>query len=100
MDFGYNFQGIDFEWNDEKAAANLRNHNISFEFACEAFFDPFLRVEDAGVVEGEQREAVIGLTADWKLLSDVYVVRGEVIRIVSARAATAAERKIYEDSRA
>jgi uncharacterized DUF497 family protein len=29
MNFRYNFQGIDFEWDSEKATANLRNHNIS-----------------------------------------------------------------------
>jgi uncharacterized DUF497 family protein len=53
MNFSYNFQGIEFEWDSDKATTNLRNHDVSFEIACEVFFDPFLRVEDAGVVEGE-----------------------------------------------
>ena len=74
MDFSYNFHGIDFEWDAEKSAANLVNHKVSFETACETFFDPFLCVEDAGTIEGERREAVIGLTVDWKLLYVVYVM--------------------------
>jgi uncharacterized protein len=97
MDFSYNFQGITFEWNVEKAEISQSNHGIKFETACEAFFDPFLRVEDAGVVEGELREAIIGLTVGWKLLYVVYILRDETIRLISARAATSHERKRYEN---
>ncbi|MGH9943341.1 MAG: BrnT family toxin [Pyrinomonadaceae bacterium] len=98
VDVSYTLQDIDFEWRGEKAAANLQQHGVSFETACEAFFDPFLRVEDAGVVEGEPREAVIGLTVGWRLLYVVYVMRDDdgVVRIISARPVTGAERKYYE----
>lgn len=98
MDFSYNLQGINFEWDSRKAAANLRKHNVSFEIACEVFFDPFLKVENSEIVDREEREAVIGLTVDWKLLYIVYVIREETIRIISARLATNAERKTYEYS--
>ena len=61
------------------------------------FFDPFLAIEDA-TGGSEQRDAVIGLTEDWSLLFVVHMVRdGETIRIISARPATAQERKRYED---
>ena len=64
--------------------------------SCEVFFDPFLRLADAGG-EDEAREAAIGLTEDWTLLFVVHIVRQPgAIRIISARAATAAERKRYE----
>jgi len=69
----------------------------SFETAREAFFDPILRVVDAGLVEGEPREAVIGMTVSWRLLYVIYVERGEAIRILSARPAIKAERHFYED---
>lgn len=69
---------------------------MGFEKACEVFFDPFVRLADAGG-HGEAREAAIGLTEDWDLLFVVHMVRcPEAIRIISARAATPLERKHYE----
>ncbi|MEW5941472.1 MAG: BrnT family toxin, partial [Chloroflexota bacterium] len=42
MNIQYTLYEILFEWDSQKAIANLRKHGISFEQACEAFFDPFL----------------------------------------------------------
>lgn len=97
MGVTYKLQGQVFEWDAAKAASNLRKHNISFEQACEVFFDPFVRLVDAGD-SGEVREAAIGLTEDWSMLFVVHVVRdADTIRIVSARPATPTERRDYED---
>jgi hypothetical protein len=96
MDASYTFQGLDFEWDTRKASTNLRKHRISFETACEVFLDPFVYVVQAGVIEGEPREAVIGMTEDWRLFYVVYTLREEVVRIISARSATNMERKLYE----
>jgi hypothetical protein len=96
MDVTFELQHQVFEWNLEKAAANLSKHHVSFEKACEVFFDPFVRVVDASD-QGEPREAAIGLTEDWAPLFVVHVVRNEdTIRIISARPATASERRLYE----
>jgi uncharacterized DUF497 family protein len=96
VDVRYTLHGQTFEWNVAKAAANLPKHGVSFEKACEVFFDPFLRLADASG-EGEAREAAIGLTEDWTLLFVVHIVRRPTaIRVISARAATAMERKRYE----
>lgn len=62
MNVSHALQDIRFEWDSRKAAANLRKHKVSFETACEVFFDPFFRVEDAGLIEGKAREAIVGLT--------------------------------------
>ena len=100
MNVSYTLHEIEFEWDSRKAAANLRKHKVSFETACEAFFDPFLHVVDAGIVEGELREAVIGMTVSWRLLYVVYVVyveHDDVIRIISARPTEKAERGLYEN---
>lgn len=97
MNVGYTLDEIEFEWDSQKAAANLRKHLVSFETACEVFFDPFLRVVDAGVVVGEQREAVIGMTRRWRILFVVYFERDDRLRIISARPADKAERLLYED---
>lgn len=97
MTVSYSLHDINFEWDSEKAASNLLNHGISFETACEAFFDPFLKVEDAGVDEDEQRDANIGMTVDWRSLYVVFVMReDDIVRIISARKATPEERKRYE----
>lgn len=97
MQVKFNLYEIEFEWDVSKALLNLRNHKVSFETACEVFFDPFLQVKDAGIIDGEQREAVIGLTTSWKLLYVVYIVRDDIIRFISARLTTYKERIDYEN---
>lgn len=98
MDVWFLYQGQHFVWNSEKASANLVKHSVSFEKACQVFFDPLVCLQDASD-DGEQRDAAIGLTEDWTLLFVVHVVREEdAIRIVSARLATAQERRTYEDN--
>jgi uncharacterized DUF497 family protein len=98
VEFEYLRQGQRFVWDKVKAAANLDKHGIGFEEACEVFLDPFLRLEDASI-PNETRDAAIGLTEDWKLVLVVHLRReNDTIRVISARAATAQERRAYEDS--
>jgi uncharacterized DUF497 family protein len=97
VDVQFTHAGQRFCWNGEKALSNFEKHDVKFEQACEIFLDPFVRFLNA-TADDEVREAVIGLTEDWTLLFVVHVVREhDVIRIVSARPATRAERRIYED---
>jgi len=97
MDVHFLYRGQRFVWDSEKASGNTSKHGVSFEVACEVFFDPFIRVEDASAGD-EQREAAIGLTENWTLLFVVHMLReGDTIRIISARPATAQERRNYED---
>jgi hypothetical protein len=42
MKVKYSLHNIAFEWDSQKAAANLRKHGTTFELACEVFFDPFV----------------------------------------------------------
>lgn len=98
MDIQYQLQGILFEWDLEKADANLRDHRVEFEVACEAFFDPFVYALEEEVHRGEVREVLLGMTLNWNLLYVVFVIRrGEIFRLISARIATPTERRIYED---
>ncbi len=97
MDGSFELHGIYFAWDPAKAAANLGKHGIDFETACGAFFDPFVQIRDAGDEHPEHRQALIGLTTAWKLLCVVFVERDNILRIISARNATFAERKLYED---
>ena len=90
-------QDVAFEWDSQKAATNFRKHKVRFELACEAFFDPFVCYLDEEIVGSELRERLVGLTTTWLLLLIVYVIRDDVIRIISARTVTKAEREIYEN---
>jgi hypothetical protein len=97
MNVRYSLHNIAFEWDRRKAAANFRKHNVSFELACEAFFDPFVYYLDDETVDGELRETIIGLSTTWQLLYVVYILRDDSIRIISARLVTKAEREAYEN---
>jgi hypothetical protein len=97
MDIHFLYHGLRFVWDLEKASSNAGKHGVSFEVACQVFFDPFIRIVDASA-GGEQRDAAVGLTEDWSLLYVVHILReGDTIRIISARLATAQERREYED---
>jgi uncharacterized DUF497 family protein len=98
MDVHFVYLAQRFCWNSDKAVANFKKHGVRLEQACEVFFDPFVMLLDA-TPEDEAREAALGLTEDWTLLFAVHVVRERgVIRIISARRATRAQRSLYEDN--
>jgi uncharacterized DUF497 family protein len=97
MNVKYVLHNIVFEWDSEKATVNLRKHNVTFELACEAFFDPFVCYLDEEIVGTELREKIVGLTTTWLLLYIVYVMHDDLIRIVSARLVTNPEREVYEN---
>jgi len=86
-----------FEWDDDKAASNLLKHGVSFEQARRVFEDPFaLAFEDDRSIYGESRFVQIGAVQN-RLLTVVYVERGDVIRIISARRAEPQERRWYHE---
>ena len=95
MDKTFELQGIEFEWNVEKYAVNIRKHGVKFEEAAEVFFDPENQFGDASV-GNEFREYVIGYSLSNRILLVVFVERDVRTRIISARQATSEERKEYE----
>jgi uncharacterized DUF497 family protein len=97
MDVKHSLQGVIFEWDRRKAADNFRKHKITFELACEAFFDPLALFLDGEVIDEEIRETILGLTSDWNLLFVAYTTKQESVRIISARLATKPERRQYEN---
>jgi len=78
-----------------KYAVNLWKHNVKFEEAAEVFFDPENQFGDASVKD-EKRQYVIGYSLSSRMLLVVFVERAVRTRIISARRATAQERKEYE----
>ena len=87
-----------FEWDPEKAQKNRKKHGISFADAVEVLSDEYaITIEDRS--SQEQRYITIGLDALGRILVVVYTWRGESIRIISARKATARERTEYGEQR-
>lgn len=93
----YRLQGVDFEWDVNKAQSNVEKHGVTFEEAAEVFFDPFYQEGDAST-NHELRNFIIGYSLAQRLLLVIYVERRLRIRIISARPATRNERKWYEQS--
>ena len=90
---------MEFEWDLEKAASNLRKHGVSFDEAVEAFTDPrALEILDEVHSVIEIRYRLIALSSK-RLLFVAYTYRtDEIIRIISARKATPIERRLYQDA--
>jgi uncharacterized DUF497 family protein len=90
----------EFEWDEEKAKANLAQHGISFDEAQSVFSDPnHITDSDDRFDYGEERWHTIGLAEECcALLYVAHTIQGngtEVIRIISARRATPKERRCY-----
>lgn len=93
----YIMQGEHFEWRDEKAASNWLDHGVRFETAREVFKDAFaIEWSDRGQDEGEDRFVTVGMVEN-RLLFVSYTMRGERIRIISAREAEPRERRRYHN---
>jgi uncharacterized DUF497 family protein len=89
---------MNFEWEEIKAAANLAKHKVSFEEAATVFEDDLsLTGRDPDHSVGEHRYVTFGLSAKKRILLVAHTERSGKIRIISARPATRAERKIYEE---
>jgi uncharacterized DUF497 family protein len=88
-----------FEWDEVKNRLNFEKHKISFDTARLVFDDPYARSIQDRVVEGEERWQTVGMIKGLiVLVAHTYREESEeeVIRIISARKATPAERRIYE----
>ena len=60
MNVKYTLHNVVFEWDSQKAAVNLRKHNVTFELACEAFFDPFVCYLDEEILAVNFEKKLLG----------------------------------------
>lgn len=87
-----------FEWDERKAVANAKKHGVSFEEARSVFVDDRAKlIDDPDHSEDEQRFVLLGLSSALRLLLVCHCYRseGNVIRIISARKASAREFRSY-----
>ena len=89
---------LKFEWDDQKASTNQRKHQVGFEEASSVFHDRLARIfDDPEHSHSEPREIIIGYSEKNRLLLVSFIERGpDLIRIISARKATRAERSGHE----
>ena len=86
-----------FEWDTEKAKQNLLKHGVSFEEAVTVFYDPLSATfDDPDHSVDEDRFITVGLSSRNRLIVVAHAERGKNLRIISARVATAHERKKHE----
>ena len=89
---------IDFAWDRRKARSNLLKHGVSFEEAQNVFLDESARlIEDPDHSADEDRFLLLGysLQARCLIVSHCYRKSRSVIRLISARRATAREEEVY-----
>jgi hypothetical protein len=85
-----------YQWNKDKATANLRKHDIDFADAVSVFSDDLaITIPDERF--DEERFVTIGVDAFGRILVVIYTMREDEIRVISARKATRQERQQYEE---
>jgi uncharacterized DUF497 family protein len=91
---------VKFEWDAEKARANLAKHGVSFDLAQRVWDDPLHVIVPDRFEAGEQRWHAIGMVGSIAILLVVHIYpNGKddgFVRIIGARKVTAHERKRYE----
>jgi uncharacterized protein len=90
---------LEFEWDPAKAEINLRTHGVSFDQATTVLRDTLsITIADPDHSHSEDRFIDIGMSHRGQLLVVSYTERKDRIRIISARPASRAERKTYEET--
>jgi len=86
-----------YEWDEAKAAVNLRKHGVDFAEAVTALEDPFCMTMTDPDSNGELRFVSIGKDVLGRLLVTVFTHRGNQIRLISSRPATPVESRRYQE---
>jgi uncharacterized protein len=86
---------VEFEWDPNKAAGNLRKHGVRFAEAATVFEDDAMLTMPDDNPE-EPRFVAIGMGSLGRILVVIYTIRGDRVRIISARKATRQEQSQYE----
>ena len=90
--------GYIFEWDAKKAKSNARKHGVTFDEASTVFADPLsLLMPDPDHSFDEERYVVLGMSNLQELLIVAFAERPPRTRLISARRAMPAERRLYEE---
>ena len=88
---------VQFEWDEQKEARNIRVHGVDFGEARTAFYDPLALIRaDPEHSQREARFILMGRSTTRRLLVTIFTERGETTRIISSRCAAPREVRDYE----
>ena len=87
------------EFDPDKSAENFRKHRIAFSEVEPAFYDDHAQTIEDPDSQGEQRLMMLAMNGQNRLLVICFTERGENIRVISARKASPAEAKTYDEKR-
>jgi uncharacterized DUF497 family protein len=88
---------LHFEWDPAKAASNLLKHGVSFAEAVTVLLDPLSLTDEDPTHPTEIRWLTVGTSFQARILVVVHTDDDDTVRIISARKATASERRNYEE---
>ena len=89
---------MQFTWDQKKATSNRRKHEIRFEEATNVFSDRHASIFDDPAHSVLEHRVIVGMSQN-RLLLVSFTERQGIIRIISARRATARERKHHEEKK-
>ncbi|HEX9737511.1 MAG TPA: BrnT family toxin [Thermoanaerobaculia bacterium] len=90
-----------FQWDEGNADKNWTRHRVSRPECEQIFFNrPLVVHDDRHHSNHEDRFFALGQTDTSRLLFVVFILRGELIRVISARDMTPKERRKYENAAA
>ncbi len=96
----YTLDWVRYEWDPAKAAANLREHGVSFSEASTVFSDDFALTREDPNASGEHRFVTLGCSDTGTHLVVVYTHREpDSLRVISSWKANRRQRSLYEESR-
>jgi uncharacterized DUF497 family protein len=91
---------IAFDWNEGNRNKNWLRHKVTNEESEQIFYNqPLVVFEDLKHSQKEKRLVAYGVTDRRRKLAVVFTIRGDKIRIVSARDQNKKERRIYEKNK-
>lgn len=90
-----------FQWDTGNAEKNWEKHRVTRSECEQAFFNrPLFIVDDEKHSDSERRYYALGQTDKSRHLFIVFTLRGELIRVISARDMSRSERSIYGEKEA
>ena len=86
-----------FDWDEGNVNKNWESHRVSPHEAEQIFFNrPLIVADDVKHSGAERRYFVLGQTDDDRPLFIAFTLRGDLIRVISARDMSRRERKVYQ----
>jgi uncharacterized DUF497 family protein len=85
-----------FEWDQGNVSKNWEKHKVTHLECEEIFFnEPLIVQQDKTHLTSEERYFALGKTDRGRVLFVVFTIRGDKIRVISARDASKKERRYY-----